>query len=113
MARNKYHAKKAVVNDVTFDSRLEARRYIELKNLQAIGEIFGLQRQPEFELQPEFKKRNKKYRKIVYIADFMYMDRKGNKIIEDCKGMETEVFRIKRKLFEYKYPDLTLTLIKR
>ena len=26
-------------------------------------------------------------------------------------GMKTEVFKIKQKLFEYKYPDLTLKVV--
>ena len=36
----------------------------------------------------------------------------GQAIVEDVKGKETEVFKLKRKLFEKKYPDLELNLIK-
>ena len=39
-------------------------------------------------------------------------EEKGKVIVEDVKGMETKEFKIKRKLFEYKYPDLELKLIK-
>ena len=39
-------------------------------------------------------------------------EEKGKVIVEDAKGMETKEFKIKRKLFEYKYPDLELKLIK-
>lgn len=41
-----------------------------------------------------------------YIADFKYFDaEKGVYVVEDVKGAETEVFRIKRKLFLRKYGD--------
>lgn len=77
------------------------------------GEIKDLELQPRFELQPSFKKNNKTYRKTEYIADFKYFDTKSNKlVVEDVKGIETEVFKIKRKLFEYKYPELELKIIK-
>ena len=29
-------------------------------------------------------------------------------VVEDVKGMKTEVYKIKKKLFEHKYPDLEL-----
>ena len=94
-----------------FDSIAESRRYKELALLEKAGEIENLQLQPKFLLQDSFKKNGKTYRKIEYIADFMY-EEKGKVIVEDVKGMETKEFKIKRKLFEYKYPDLELKLIK-
>ena len=68
-----------------------------------------MQLQPRFLLQESFKKNGKTFRKIEYIADFMY-EEDGKVIVEDVKGMKTDVFKLKRKLFEYKYPDLTLKL---
>lgn len=62
-----------------------------------------------FELQPSFKKYNKTYRAITYKADFYYYDvEKEQIVIEDTKGFKTEVYKIKKKLFEYKYPDYEL-----
>ncbi len=61
------------------------------------------------ELQPTFRKNNKTYRSIKYVADFVYYDvEREETIVEDTKGFKTEVYKIKKKLFEYKYPDLTL-----
>lgn len=108
---NKYKNKKTQVDMYVFDSIAESRRYKELALLEKAGEIENLQLQPKFLLQESFKKNGKTYRKIEYIADFMY-EEKGKVIIEDVKGMETKEFKIKRKLFEYKYPDLELKLIK-
>ena len=94
-----------------FDSIAESKRYKELALLEKAGEIKDLQLQPRFELQESFKKNGKTYRKIEYIADFMY-EENGKMIVEDVKGIQTDVFKIKHKLFEKKYPELELRIIK-
>ena len=108
---NKYRKKKTQVDMYVFDSIAESRRYKELALLEKAGEISELTLQPKFLLQEGFKKNGKTYRKIEYIADFMYRE-KGQIVIEDVKGKETEVFKLKRKLFEYKYPYLELKIVK-
>lgn len=110
---NKYHNKKVVIDGVTFDSKLEATRYTELKLLERNGLIKDLVLQPSYDLIPSFKKGNKTYRKTTYRADFSYYDNKLNKtIIEDTKGFKTDVYILKRKLFEYQNKDLTIREIK-
>lgn len=109
---SKYHAKKTVVDGITFDSKKEAQRYAELKLLEKAGEISNLKLQPVFELQPMFSKNGKTYRGITYIGDFMYWVVGGSQwVIEDVKGVQTEVFKIKRKLFEMRYPNHTLKIV--
>ena len=108
---NKYRNKKVQIDMYVFDSIAESKRYKELALLQRAGKISELQLQPKFLLQESFRKNGKTYRKIEYIADFMYEE--NNKIIvEDVKGKETEVFKLKHKLFEKKYPELELRIIK-
>lgn len=103
---NKYKNKKIVIDGIKFDSQKEGKRYLQLKLLKRAGEIKDLELQKEFILQPSFKKNNKSYRKITYKADFCYFDnRKGKYIVEDVKGFKTEVYRLKKKVFEYKYED--------
>ena len=110
----KYHNKKIIVDNITFDSKLEAQRYTELKLLQRNGLIKDLKLQPSYELIPTFKKNKKTYRKACYIADFSYYDNELNKVIvEDTKGFKTDVYLLKKKLFEYIYKDLTIREIKR
>ena len=110
----KYHNKKIVIDNITFDSKLEAQRYTELKLLQRNGLIKNLQLQPSYELIPTFKKGKRTYRKACYIADFSYYDNElGKTIIEDTKGFKTDVYLLKKKLFEYIYKDLTIREIKR
>lgn len=108
---NKYRNKKVQVDMYVFDSIRESQRYKELKLLERAGEISNLELQPHFLLQESFKKNGKTYRKIEYIADFKYTENEKT-IVEDVKGMQTDVFKLKHKLFEKKYPDLELKIIK-
>ena len=56
------------------------------------------------------KKNGRTFRKIEYIADFQYIEN-GKTIVEDVKGMQTDVFKLKHKIFEKVYPDLELRII--
>lgn len=111
----KYHNSKTVIDGIEFDSKLEAERYAQLKILERAGAIKGLELQPSFELLPSFKKNGKTWRKTVYKADFRYILCEGDRIIiEDVKGSTaviTDVFRLKQKLFEYKYPEYTISIV--
>lgn len=100
----KYHNKKVSYDGYTFDSIKEKNYYIKLKLLEKAGKIKELELQKEFELQPSFKLNNKTSRKITYKADFTYKTTEDNKIhVIDVKGYRTDVYRLKKKLFEYKY----------
>lgn len=113
----KYHNTKTVADGIKFDSKLEAERYAQLKILERAGVIRALELQPSFELIPPFKKNGKTWRKTVYKADFKYILADDDRIIiEDVKGSTaviTDVFRLKQKLFEYRYPKLTIKIITR
>lgn len=109
----KYRNTKTIVDGIKFDSKLEARRYTELKLLERAGEIKDLKLQPVYELIPSFKKNGKTYRKTTYKADFSYFDNKLDKlIVEDTKGFKTDVYMLKKKMFEYKYQELEIKEIK-
>lgn len=78
------------------------------------GKIKDLELQPTFELIPTFKKDKKTYRKTTYKADFKYFDNEKNKtIVEDTKGFLTDIYKLKKKLFEYTYKDLQIIEIKK
>lgn len=104
---SKYRAKKTKIDGIKFDSKKEAKRYIALRELEKQGNIGKLILQPRFLLQEGFRKNGKAYRKIEYVADFMY-EQDGKLIIEDVKGMKTDVYKLKQKLFEKRYQDLTI-----
>lgn len=107
---SKYHNKKVQIDMYVFDSIAESKRYKELALMEKAGLISQLELQPRFLLQEGFKKNGKTYRKIEYIADFMYLQ-DGKIIIEDVKGKQTDVFKLKYKLFEHKYPQYELKII--
>jgi hypothetical protein len=102
MRRNKYGAKKVIINGIKFDSKKEAERYIILKGMEDREEISFLELQPRFILQESFKHEGKTHRKIEYVSDFKYW-KDGDHVIEDVKGMKTDVYRLKMKLFLKKY----------
>jgi hypothetical protein len=99
---NKYRNIKVKVGAKTLDSKKEARRYQELMLLEKAGIIKELQAQVRYELQPSYKIKNKTIRAIIYVADFVYKENE-TLVIEDVKGFRNEVYKIKKKLFEFKY----------
>ena len=100
---NKYGNERTTIDGIIFDSKAEAERYGELVLLQRAGIIRSLTTHPPFELIPRVK----------YEADFAYIDELGRSVVEDVKGAETAVFRLKKRLFEHFYPELELRVLKR
>jgi len=111
-SKSKYNNQKTIVDGIKFDSKKEAEYYCQLKLLKQAGKIKDYRLQPRYELQPAFEKNGKKYRAITYIADFAIINNDGTTEVVDIKGVETQVFKIKKKLFEYMYPDLKLNVVK-
>lgn len=98
---NKYGAVKEVVDGITFDSKREAKRYGELKNLEQSGLISDLELQPRFALQgPNGPLQADDGRQLFYYADFCYRD--GDQVvIEDVKSEATSknaTYRLKRAI---------------
>ena len=107
---------KTEIDGIKFASPGEAERYLELCIRVLNGENIEFFLQEKFEIQPKFRKQGVLFRPIAYIADFKVIHGDGHIDIEDVKGWggyTTPEFKLKRKLFEYKYPDLTLVLLKR
>lgn len=96
--RNKYGNRKTEVDGILFDSQKEAQRYRELLIRERAGKIGDLELQPVFRIVVNGKKIAK------YIADFRYRDLStGATIIEDVKGVRTDVYQLKKKLVEALY----------
>ena len=81
-----------------FDSKWEAERYGQLVMLQRANQIRDLVTQVKFDI----KINNEKI--CTYIADFTYYEKNKDGveefIVEDAKGLETAVFRLKKKLMK-------------
>lgn len=96
---NKYGARKTIVDGITFDSKKESNRYVELKLLEKQHLISELNTQTKFNLIPK----QDGERAVNYYADFTYIDN-GVLIVEDVKSAATrkrQDYIIKRKLMLY------------
>lgn len=90
---SKYRNQKTEVSGLIFDSKKEATRYLELKVLERAGKIRALAMQPSYDIWANDQ------RICRYKADFYYIDNEtGKPVVEDCKGMRTPVYRLKKKL---------------
>lgn len=96
--KSKYNAKKVTVDGITFDSKKESKRYLELKAMEKVGAIQKLHLQVPFVLI----EKSKYGRSIKYVADFVY-NKNGLKIVEDVKGVKTPVYKLKKRLMAEKY----------
>ncbi len=110
---HKYGAIPTEFNGRRFASKGEAKRAQDLELKLCGGVITDLEYQPRYELQPAFVKNGKKYRAIYFVADYKYYDCESMKVVvEDFKGMATPVFKLKQKMFEYRYPEIELKVIR-
>lgn len=100
--KNKYNNIKTAVDGITFDSKAEAKRYRELQTLLKAREIRGFTRQPSFLLPGN----------IRYRPDFLVCGKDGKMWCEDVKGVETQAFRLKKKLWDDTIRWLPLRVVK-
>lgn len=133
--------KKTTIDGITFDSKMESDYYVYLKEEKKAKRIKSFELQPEFELQPkhfimggkvyvetdkaykEMDKLRKKHNKenpdnkinivkaIKYISDFLVVYADGSVKTIDVKGIKTTDFKLKEKMFNFKYPDMNLECV--
>ena len=109
---SKYNSKKVEIDGIIFDSKDEALYYNCLKDKKLKFDILDFELQPKFILQEGFKKNGKTFKPITYKGDFRVYNLDGTSCIVDVKGMATDVFKIKYKMFCNKF-DEELKLIAR
>lgn len=111
--KSKYGALKAEVDGYVFDSVMESRFYIYLLQLVHAKSIKSFELQTPYELQERYKDpRTKKWvRAISYISDFVITNLDGSLLVIDVKGRETADFKLKKKMFGYKYRDIPLMCV--
>lgn len=102
--QSKYKNKKVSCDGFEFDSQKERNYYLKLKTMEDLGLIKDLELQKEYILQDKFVLNGKTRRKITYKADFSYVSTEDDKLhVVDVKGFKTDVYKLKKKMFEYKY----------
>jgi len=99
--KTKYNNKITELDGIKFHSRKESMRYGQLKLYEKSGLISDLRLQVSYELIPKLVINGKTERAIKYIADFVYFDTVHKvEIVEDVKGMITDIFKIKYRLMK-------------
>lgn len=114
--KSKYHNEPVIIDGIRYDSKNEALRHNFLKLMEQAGEISNLRYHVNYELIPAIKEeviehlktKDKVVTKTVqsaryYEADFVYINKNGEEVVEDFKGQETDLFIFKAALFRYKY----------
>ena len=90
-AKPKYGNKKTEVNGQEFDSRKEARFFLQLQQDPTVKSI---RTQVKYELIPK----QQGERACLYVADFVVEYQSGEVVVYDVKGMRTPLYVVKRKL---------------
>lgn len=96
-ARSKYGAQRCEVDGIDFASRREAKRYLALRILESTGDISSLVLQPRFPLRVNGELI------CTYVADFSYLRKEDVLVVEDVKGVRTDVYKIKRNMMKALY----------
>lgn len=111
--RTKYGNVKTLCCGITFDSKREADRFLQLRLLEKAGEITNLELQPRYVFVIDGRPvriRSNGYpsgRQAIYSADFRYVDkRKGRTVVEDVKSKATltEAYKLRKALVECLWP---------
>lgn len=88
------------VDGITFDSKREAARYLELKAAREAGSVVQFITQaPSFRLPGG----------VRYVCDFLVFWADGTVTFEDVKGMRTASYKAKKKMVEELYSPIQIT----
>jgi len=94
MIRHKFNAVQTINDGIKFSSKKESRYYNELKLRQYAGEVIFFLRQVPFQLTGNTK----------YFVDFVEFLSDGTVKFIDVKGVQTPMFKLKKKQVESLYP---------
>lgn len=106
-----YNNKKVRYDGILFHSKMESMYYRRLQRLKKKGIVVEVELQPQYILLPSIQKIKRNFLQTKYIADFKVTYADGHIEIVDVKGKADKVFDLKRKMFEFFYPDLELTVV--
>ena len=99
--KNKYGARRVIVDGIRFASQFESEIYLELKKRERAGEIVGLFCHVKYNLYGRDGS-------VVcsHEVDFLCTLPDDTKEVHEAKGAETSLWKLKRKLFEASYPEI-------
>lgn len=88
--KNKYNAKRTIVDGISFPSQLEANTYRHLKTMKEAGEIQEIELQSTVHLT---------LAKIAYKTDFKVSVNSQYAYWVEAKGKEMDTFKLKKRLW--------------
>lgn len=92
--QHKFNAKSVEHDGIKFASKKEGKYYQQLKTLKKSGKILFFLRQTPIHLPGSTK----------YVVDFTVFYSDGTVEFVDVKGMQTDMFKLKKKQVEDLYP---------
>ena len=97
---SKYRNKPCQVGAEKYRSQRERDRHQSLMLLQRAGKIAGLTREVPFVLADRVKIEGEGRTRpaVKYVADFVYSTSEGRYVVEDAKGVQTALYRLKKHL---------------
>ncbi len=108
--KSKYRNVKAMADGFQFDSQHEADTWMILRSREKAGDISELRRQVAFPLYvPVIGSDGKPNGVIVecanYIADFVFLDKAGTRVVMDAKGQNKRIcpYPLKSKMMNLIY----------
>lgn len=99
----KYRSIITEYEGIKFHSKLERDYYVYLVNRKKKGEIIFFLRQVPFDLPGKTK----------YYVDYEVLEKDGTLRFIDIKGMETQTFKIKKRMVEDIYYPIKIEIIKK
>jgi len=100
---NKFGARRTSVLGVTFHSKKEATRYVQLRMLESAGVISQLECQPRIPLMVNGKKLG------TYVGDFRYVEN-SDIVVEDVKSAPTKtpLYKLKKAILATYSPPILI-----
>lgn len=97
---------RRTLDGIVFDSAAERDYAAQLEHQKKLGIIVAYQRQFPFELTSHGKKI------CTHYVDFLVYQANEGESVHEVKGHETDLWKIKRKLFEACYPEIPYIVVK-
>lgn len=108
--KSKYRNVKAMADGFQFDSQHEADTWMMLRSREKAGDISELRRQVAFPLFVPVIGADGKPTGVIcecaaYIADFVFLDKAGNRVVMDAKGQKKRIcpYPLKAKMMNLTY----------
>jgi hypothetical protein len=112
VSKEEKNKEKRTHDGILFSSEMEMKFYRDvLIPEKQSGIIKNIIIQPKYLLQPKFQKNGKNYQPINYVGDFEVEYSDGTIVTFDVKGLSTETAKIKKKIWDYVYPNRKLEWI--